>query len=445
MLSVADTELSGLAEAAHKLGEATSVRLASLMALGHPYSVDLYVEKTVSRAKLVFVRLLDGKAYWSYGLERLAETARAEKIKLVVVPGHDKWDEKLAAWSTVEPEVTERLWRYCVEGGADNLLHALRFAGYLIGKAEEPPLPRLIPRAGLWWPGVAAPTIDSLKARWRDPAQPVAAIVFYRALVQGAATEPVARLIESLDAAGVNALPVFVASLKEASSAAVLEGFFDETPPSVVINATAFALSTVAGVFRPTILDGPRRPILQVVFSSSSEDGWAESDCGLSTRDLAMHVVLPELDGRIFTRAVSFKEAGDVDSQTQSAPIRFVPKPDRICFVAELAANRAKLGRKTSRQRKVALLLANHPNKNGRLAKGVGLDTPASTVAILKVMEVAGYALARVPENSDALMTEINVRADQRAGRAPQRRRAHDACTLIGNCSRLCRQPSVRP
>ncbi|MEI2388063.1 cobaltochelatase subunit CobN [Breoghania sp. JC706] len=408
ILSAADTELAGFAAAAQGLEDcAATVRLASLMALGHPYSIDLYVEKTVSRAKLVFVRLLGGRGYWPYGLERLTEAARAEGFKLVVVPGDDKWDEALAAHSTVEPEVAERLWRYCVEGGAENLRHALRFAGSLIGRASEPPLPRPLPRAGLWWPDLDRPTLDAVRARWSDAGRPVAAIVFYRALVQGAATAPVASLVEELDKAGINALPVFVASLKDASSAAILAGLFSESPPDVVLNATAFALSSAAGAFRPTVLDQPDRPVLQVVFSSSSKAGWQESDRGLSIRDLAMHVVLPELDGRLFTRAVSFKEAGEPDARTQSSPVRFAPETARVRFVAELAANWSKLGRKTPSQRKVALLLANYPNKDGRLANGVGLDTPASTVAILKAMEEAGYALEGVPAHSDALMSLI--------------------------------------
>ncbi|PTW60391.1 cobaltochelatase CobN subunit [Breoghania corrubedonensis] len=413
VLSAADTELAGFAGAVEALGAVSrggleaSVRLASLMALGHPYSVDLYVEKTISHARLVFVRLLGGKGYWPYGLERLGEAARANGFKLIVVAGDDKWDETLAAHSTVSPEIAERLWRYCVEGGAENLRHALRYAGHLIGEGGEPPLPRPLPRAGLWWPDMPSPTLDDVKARWSDAARPAAAIVFYRALVQGAATAPVASLIEELNTAGVNAMPVFVASLKEASSAAVLAGLFSQTPPDIVLNATAFALSSAAGGFRSTVLDAPGRPVLQVVFSSSSEDGWRESERGLSIRDLAMHVVLPELDGRLFTRAVSFKEAGEQDARTQSTPVRFAPKTDRVRFVAELAGNWAKLGRKSPAQRKVALLLANYPNKDGRIANGVGLDTPASTVAILKAMEGAGYAVRSVPTDSDALMAEI--------------------------------------
>ena len=46
--------------------------------------------------------------------------------------------------------------------------------------------------------------------------RPPAAICFYRALVQTGETAPVAALVEALEAEGLNALPVFVSSLKDA-------------------------------------------------------------------------------------------------------------------------------------------------------------------------------------------------------------------------------------
>ncbi|AXS40911.1 cobaltochelatase subunit CobN [Breoghania sp. L-A4] len=404
VLSAADTELAGFAQAAHRLDGVATLRLASLMALSHPYSVDLYAEKTLAGAKLILIRLLGGKGYWDYGLERVVALARGQGIALAVVPGDDKWDASLAAHSTVAPDDAERLWRYCVEGDADNLANALCFAAYLIGKTDAPPPPRPLPKAGLWWPDIGRPALDDLKGAWVDPARPTAAIVFYRSLVQGAATAPVASLIEALGEAGVNALPVFVSSLKDPSSAAILSGLFETQPPDVVLNATAFALSKAGAVHQPTVLDAPGRPVLQVVFSSASEEGWAESDRGLGIRDLAMHVVLPELDGRILSRAISFKEAGDQDPLTQSRPVRFVPKSDRVRFVAELARNWTRLGRVAASERKVALVLANYPNKDGRIANGVGLDTPASAAGILRAMADAGYALESIPENSSALM-----------------------------------------
>ena len=116
---------------------------------------------------------------------------------------------------------------------------------------------------------------------------------------------------------------------------------------------------------------------------------------GLSPTDLTMNVVLPEVDGRIITRAVSFKEAGELDPLTECRPVRYRPKPDRIAFVAELAARWARLRAKPNAEKRVAIVLSNYPNRDGRIANGVGLDAPASTANVLRAMREAGYAARR--------------------------------------------------
>lgn len=405
LLSAADTELGGFAAARASLDVCgASLRLANLMALAHPYSVDLYAEQTLAGSRLAVLRVLGGVEYWRYGLERFEEEARASGVDLIVIPGDDKWDEDLVSRSTRPPEEVRRFWRYCVEGGTENYANALRYASYLVGKGEEPAHPVPLPRAGIYLPGKTSPDLETLKSTWRDARRPIAAISFYRALVQGAQTAPVDALIAELDRAGVNALPIFVSSLKDAESVAVLENLFGLAAPDVVLNGTAFAVSKAGIRHEPTPLDRPGKAVLQVVFSSSSKEGWEESDQGLSIRDLAMHVVLPEIDGRILTRAVSFKEEGTFDENTCSTPMRFVPQPDRMTFVAELAAAWARLGQISAEKKKTALILANYPNRDGRLANGVGLDTPASCVALLQAMKRRGYDVGEAPPTSAALM-----------------------------------------
>ena len=214
-LSAADTELGSFATAHAGLEDSrASLRLANLMALAHPYSVDLYAEQTMRGSKLVVLRILGGIEYWRYGLERFEEEARASGIDLLVIPGDDKWDRELTSRSTRSEEETRRFWRYCVEGGSENYANALRYAAHLIGKHDEPAQPVPLPRAGIYMSGETAPDFEALKATWRDASRPVAAITFYRALVQGAQTPPVDALVTALDDAGVNAVPVFVSSLK---------------------------------------------------------------------------------------------------------------------------------------------------------------------------------------------------------------------------------------
>src|SRR5208282_344196 len=167
LLSSADTEVSLLAaaQARRRAQDATSprLRLASILRLGHNFSVDLYME-TVAGARLVIARLLGGSAYWSYGVERLVETCRAHRIPLALLPGDDKPDPELAELSTVTRESCQRLWRYLTEGGPANADNFLRYAVSLIGCGAPWAEPAPLLRAGLYWPGQAIPSLADITA-----------------------------------------------------------------------------------------------------------------------------------------------------------------------------------------------------------------------------------------------------------------------------------------
>jgi cobaltochelatase CobN len=413
ILSAADTEISGLAAARRALGETfPSVRLANWMQLLHPYSVDLYGERVLANARLVVIRLLGGASYWRYGLEEAVRLARASATKLVVVSGDTTWDAALAASSTVPTDQARRLWSYLVEGGSENLAGALRLCAHLIGEGSAPEEAQPLPTAGLY---AAA---ERLSRRQPSPtrgegsvhastARSTAAIVFYRALVQAGQTEPVDALCAALAERGLAALPIYVSSLKAREDAAFVADQLASAKPAVVLNATAFALSQPGGDFAGTVLDGGERPVLQVTFAGVSEEAWAGSTRGLAPTDLTMNVVLPEVDGRIITRAVSFKEMGALDPLTECRPVRYRPKSDRIAFVADLAARWARLGATPNAEKRVAIVLSNYPNKDGRIANGVGLDAPASAANVLRAMRAAGYDTQGAPETGADLMAML--------------------------------------
>ena len=89
-------------------------------------------------------------------------------------------------------------------------------------------------------------------------------------------------------------------------------------PPEVVLNTTAFSARCQGS---GTVLDGADAPVLQVIQSGSDRAAWASSDRGLRAADLAMTVVLPEVDGRVLAGAISFKEAGTPDAAREFAPV----------------------------------------------------------------------------------------------------------------------------
>ncbi len=411
VISAADTELAALSSARASMPDAPDLRLASLMHLQHPMSVDLHLDDCATRSRLVVARVLGGSGYWKYGLVQYAARLAEAGVPFAALPGDDKPDPELRELSTVRPADYDALWSYLVEGGPENAENFLAHARHMLDGTEPPQAARPLLRAGLYWPGLGIADLDRLREAWAEDAQ-VVPVVFYRALLQGAQLAPIDRLVRALLRAGLNPMPIFVASLKDPVSRDTLTGLMEAAPPSVILNATSFATggASAGDASAPNPLATPaanEAPVFQIVLSASSEEVWEEGLTGLSARDIAMNVALPEVDGRILSRAIGFKGEAFFDEATQCRVATYQPRADRITFVAELAARWAKLRATPACDRKVALVLANYPNKDGRLANGVGLDTPAATVHALKLMQGAGYAVEDTPEDAQALMDRL--------------------------------------
>jgi cobaltochelatase CobN len=415
VLSAADSEIAALAAAnRQRLAAdpgAPSLRLANYLRLGHNMSVDLYVDEVLRHAKLVVCRLLGGRGYWPYGVDEIAAACRAADIPVAFLPGDDQPDAELAGRTTLPADATHRLWQYLVHGGVDNAANFLAYAGSVIGHVGherdwQEPAPLL--RAGLYWPGLANPDLAAIRTQWQ-PDAPVAALVFYRALLQAANLAPVDALIAALAEEGLNPLPLHAASLKDPQAAAICAEAFSAAPPDVILNATGFALSTpgqetTRGPFADT-----DTPVLQVVFAGSDVESWRGGANGLSARDIAMNVALPEVDGRVLARAVSFKGAAARDDASQTDIVAYEPVSDRIGFTARLAAGWTRLRRTPAGERRVALILANYPNRDGRIGNGVGLDTPTGAVRTLEAMADAGYRIVDAPADGDALVRRLQA------------------------------------
>ena len=258
------------------------------------------------------------------------------------------------------------------------------------------------------------------------PDAPVVPLVFYRALVQAGDLAPVQALAQALSARGLRPLPIFLKSLKDAGSRAFLAETFAEAPPSAIINFTAFSAAK-PGQASDDSPFGVDAPVIQAVLSGGSLEAWREGTQGLGPRDLAMNVVLPEVDGRILSRAVSFKSAGDPSPATECAVVRHQPLADRVDWVAALAESWARLRALSPAERGVALVLANYPNKDSRIANGVGLDAPASTIGLLQALAGAGYDLGEAPAASTSPEALMQLLLSGPTNRDP----ARDASTTI--------------
>ena len=320
VLSFSDSDLSALAAAWRADRDALpSLRLASLKRLRHPMSVDLYVDSVIAKSRFVIVRSLGGLDYWRYGFERLA-AACGRDIGLVALPGDDRADARLAALSTVPHDALELFDRYFREGGAGNLANALKLAGDLLsGKTQRPasaPV-KLGPVVGMTADG----TPVDIKGLAPAGDHPMALAVFYRSSLLAADTAPIRDLMQKLAAEGLDPVALAITSLKDPAAAETINALIARRRPAVIINATAFSARRSDDT---TILDAADCPVLQVALAGGSQDAWSTSSRGLAPSDLAMNVVLPELDGRLFTRAISFKSETEADDDLRAcfAPAR---------------------------------------------------------------------------------------------------------------------------
>ena len=382
-LSFSDSDLNALARAYEAGPEPKpTLRIASLAALRHPFSIDLYLERVCARARLVVARVLGGADYWRYGVDELAALARRSGVKLALLPGDRRPDARLDEASTLDSEAVRRIWRYFDEGGPRNMAACLAFFAAEIGAAAGAPPPVPVRAFGrfegaCFEAGAGAPR---------------ALIVFYRSVYLAADLAPIESLALSLRDKGFAVTSVFVTSLKDEAALEGLRAFLDRRAFDVVLNATAFSarLDGADG----TALDGLDAPVMQVVLAGVSVDAWRASLRGLGSADLAMHVALPEIDGRILTRAISFKAASQRDERTEFGAVEHRALADRVDFVAELASRWANLRRKAPADKRLACVLPDYPSRGGRTGYAVGLDTPASAVAIAETLRAAGYDVA---------------------------------------------------
>ncbi len=144
-LSFTDADLAVLAAAWEaNRADLPGLRLANLTALRHPYSIDLYMSKILSKARFVLVRLLGGMDYWRYGVDELATLARAGGFHLAIIPGDHREDARLDDASTVPAETLRQLHAWFSAGGIDNIAACLRTVarqselGSGHGQAEAP-------------------------------------------------------------------------------------------------------------------------------------------------------------------------------------------------------------------------------------------------------------------------------------------------------------------
>ena len=385
VLSFSDSDLGAFAAGWHRAaGQLPSLRLQNLVALRHPVSVDTYIDNTLHGAKAILVRLIGGAAYWSYGLASLQDMARRRGIALAVLPADGRPDPGLDALSTLPQSTLRRLAELCDAGGAVAAQAALAqlslaaglYAGPVPGHKKVPDMGFYDPVAGV----IPAPPVDA----------PLVLVSFYRSYLTAADTAAVDALILALRAAGFAACGVFAPSLKTSGLRDWLRPVLIRTPPVAIINATAFSARADDG---STAFDAAACPVFQVALSTARKRDWQLSERGLSPADLAMHVVLPEVDGRLFAGLVSFKAPGRRDPDLQYTRFAHQAEDGQIATVVARVKAWHRLADTPPAARRLAIVLSTYPGRAHQMAHAIGLDALTSTEVLLDDLAADGYAV----------------------------------------------------
>jgi cobaltochelatase CobN len=400
VLSFSDSDLGAFAAGWHRAdGKLPSLRLANLVALKHPLSVDVYAEQTLDGAKGILVRLIGGESYWSYGLATLQDLARRKGIALAILPADGREDTRLDELSTLPVSTLRRLQSLCDAGGVVAAQAALAQLSLAAGLYAGPVLGlKTMPEQGFYDPE------KGVLADLQPQDKPLILVSFYRSYLTAADTAPVDALITELRARGYAAYGAFAASLKTPAAANWLRAALPELAPAAIINATAFSAQGADGSASPLSTTGC--PVFQVALSTARRKDWAEADRGLSPADLAMHVVLPEVDGRIFAGVISFKSPGRKDPDLEYSRFAHRADADRVTAAIDRVEGWLRLAQLPNADKRLALVLSTYPGRDHNLAHAVGLDALASCDQILRALWDQGYTVEPQDNCGQRLMVE---------------------------------------
>ncbi|KAF3997050.1 cobaltochelatase subunit CobN [Glaciimonas immobilis] len=408
----------------------TTVSAINLQTLESDSQISQLLTGTLAHTRIIILRVL-GRLGGVPGFSEILRHAREHDCYLIAISGTGEPDPELAAVSTVSSSVAEQALFYFQAGGSINLAQLLRYLSDHLMLTGFGYLPvQALPEHGIYHPdlGQGATTVDWMTALVTQSKRerPSVGIVFYRAHWLSGNTRFIDAMIDALEQRGMNVLPVFTSSLRTGADAGNklptgLRYFSHDnvTVIDVLINTTAFAMGeitpggpTPAG-WSVSVLEELNVPVLQAITSGMTQEQWRQSARGMNPLDAAMNVVLPEFDGRIITVPVSFKTLSKTTSADEGGStmagqmMEYDPVPDRIARVAGLAQRYARLKHTPNASKRVAFIFTNANSKAAQIGNAVGLDAPASLMAILHAMQQKGYQTGQLPDNGTALIHDL--------------------------------------
>jgi cobaltochelatase CobN len=253
--------------------------------------------------------------------------------------------------------------------------------------------------------------------------RPTVAVIDHDSYYHSGDIELEDRLASELEAAGMNALPIFAAwgEPTEAALAEFVEARRQDWNIRAVVSVQSFVLGGDQARERVShLFERLRLPVFRAMrISKRSPEQWLLSSDGLPWASVYYQVAMPELQGMIEPIPVAAEVERNIDGATGAAIASFVPIDGRIQRVVERVSRWIRLQDKPNSDKRVALIYYNHPPGKQNIGADY-LNVPETIVELLRSLSRNGYQVRDIPPNADALVdlltrSGINV-ADWAAG-----------------------------
>ena len=402
-LTSASTDITTLAKCLEKSEYSKwkkNLNALCLAYLNHHSQIDHYLSTTASNSKIIIVRLLGGRGHWSYGIDQLQDWQRQKKVrKLIFISGTIDNQEELHKSSSINRDLNKIIAELLREGGCKNYYTFLDL------------IDKLISNKAIIIKNIKKNKTDLIvKWDWKNEDKPKVAIILYKSLLNSSDLEYPKKINSILRKHGLSPCSLFVENIREKIIQSKIQNICIKNDVTAIITTTSFSSTKSQDFSAESILwDKLNIPIFQLLSSTNSRKEWSISSLGLNPLDLTLQVVMPEIDGRIITRPCAFKTIDTLNTNLSTNIYKLKPDVRNLSWCIEFIKSWIKLARLENKDKKITIVLANYPIKNGRIANGVGLDTPNSILLLLNWLKQEGYSLGEkeLPSNANSLMAQI--------------------------------------
>ncbi|AAQ00002.1 MULTISPECIES: cobaltochelatase subunit CobN [Prochlorococcus] len=376
------------------------IRALKIDFLLHNAQVDHYLTTTGSKAQIIVVRYLGRRSDWSYGFEQLYYWSKEDKNRhLIILSGVEEQETELNSIGNITFPLSLKLGKLLRIGGFSNMKTFLAI------------ISKILTCEIVNFKNIKIANIDDpCRWEWTDVKGPKIGLILYSSILNSGDSNLAISIIKILRQKGLNPRPLWVSSLKKKHVQSKVLDIYKEENVRCVLTTTSFASVNFDQASEgKQIWDLLGVPVIQILSSNKQKKEWKDSSRGLDPLDLSLQVVMPELDGRITTKIGGFKKVVEQNLNLYSPVYRINPDKENIKWIADYTKSWVSLQKKDKQEVKIIINLSNYPIKDGRIANGVGLDSPESIVVLLEQLKLNGYYLGNkpIPSNSKQLMKLI--------------------------------------